>query len=231
MTARPYVLLSVAVSLDGYIDDGSATRLVLSNQEDVERVHQVRAGVDAILVGANTIRADDPRLTVRFGVPADPVKVTVTASGRLDPASRFFTTGRAGKLVYTPGSAVPAVRERLGGVATVIGAGDPLDPRRVLADLAARKVRRLMVEGGGAMHTMFLTQGLADELQLVCAPFFVGDPDAPRFVHPGRFPQDARHPLTLAEVRRLGDVVLLRYLITGGEGGPGRPEHRTEGEV
>ncbi|GAB3498873.1 RibD family protein [Amycolatopsis cihanbeyliensis] len=217
MTPRPYVLLSVAVSLDGYIDDGSATRLMLSNEQDVERMHRVRAGVDAILVGANTVRTDDPRLTVRFGVPADPVKVTITAGGRLDPSARFFTTGDAGKLVYTPTSVAPAVRDRLGGVATVIGAGDPLDPRRVLADLAARNVERLMVEGGGAIHTMFLTEGLADELQLVCAPFFVGDPEAPRFVRPGTFPQDAEHPLTLAEVRRLGDVVLLRYLSPGGK--------------
>ncbi|MGH8574222.1 MAG: RibD family protein, partial [Gammaproteobacteria bacterium] len=65
MISRPYVLLSVAVSVDGYIDDATDTRLLLSNEADVDRVDEVRASCDAILVGANTIRRDDPRLLVR----------------------------------------------------------------------------------------------------------------------------------------------------------------------
>lgn len=69
-----------------------------------------------------------------------------------------------------------------------------------------------MVEGGGTIHTMFLTAGLADELQLVFAPFFVGDCDAPRFVNPSEFPQDPAHRMRLAETRQIGDCVLLRYL-------------------
>jgi 5-amino-6-(5-phosphoribosylamino)uracil reductase len=64
MRSRPHVLLSVAASLDGCLDDTSTDRLLLSNDEDFDRVDEVRAGVDAILVGANTIRADDPRLLV-----------------------------------------------------------------------------------------------------------------------------------------------------------------------
>jgi 5-amino-6-(5-phosphoribosylamino)uracil reductase len=107
---------------------------------------------------------------------------------------------------------VPALREAVGSVATVVGAGTPIDLRVVLDDLADRKVERLLVEGGGTIHTQFLTAGLVDEIQLVIAPFFVGDAGAPRFVHPGRFPQDAAHPMTLAEVRQIGNVVLLRYL-------------------
>ncbi|MFD0884067.1 RibD family protein, partial [Streptosporangium algeriense] len=63
--ARPFVLSSVAVSLDGYIDDATSERLLLSNDEDFDRVDAVRATCDAILVGAGTVRADDPRLMVR----------------------------------------------------------------------------------------------------------------------------------------------------------------------
>lgn len=65
MTARPHVLLSVATSIDGYIDDMNDARLMLSNKEDFDRVDEVRASVDAILVGSNTIRRDNPRLLVR----------------------------------------------------------------------------------------------------------------------------------------------------------------------
>ncbi|MGH3922250.1 MAG: RibD family protein, partial [Pseudonocardiaceae bacterium] len=84
----------------------------------------------------------------------------------------------------------------------------------VLDDLGTRKVERLMVEGGGRVYTQFLSTGLVDELHLVIAPFFVGDRDAPRFVHPGRFPQNPEHPMTLAQTRQIGDLVLLRYLAT-----------------
>jgi riboflavin biosynthesis pyrimidine reductase/pyrimidine deaminase RibD-like protein len=157
--------------------------------------------VDAILVGANTIRRDNPRLSR--------VKVTITATGDLDPDANFFTTGDGEKLVYAPTSAVPEVAKRLGSVATVVDAGDPLDLSRLLADLAGRGIERLMVEGGGGIHTMFLTADVVDELQLVVAPFFVGEKGAPRFVRPGLFPQGR---MLLAETRQLGDVALLRYL-------------------
>jgi 5-amino-6-(5-phosphoribosylamino)uracil reductase len=71
-----------------------------------------------------------------------------------------------------------------------------------------------MVEGGGSVHTQFLTSGLADELHLVVAPFFIGDSRARRFVDDGRFPWDPDRPARLAEVRRIGDVVLLRYALS-----------------
>ncbi len=223
MIDRPYVLASAACSLDGYLDDAGERRLVLSNDVDLDRVDEVRAGVDAILVGAGTIRADDPRLLVRSparrrerlarGVPASPTKVTLSGHGELDPAAAFFTAGEAQRLVYVPDHAVPAATARLGAVAEVLGAGEQLDLHRLLVDLARRGVRRLMVEGGTAVHTLFLAADVVDELHLVLAPFLVGDAGAPRFVHPGAFPQSPARPMRLAEARSIGDVVLLRYLI------------------
>ncbi len=217
MTDRPYVLLSCAASLDGYLDDATDRRLVLSNADDWDRVDEVRAGSDAILVGANTIRRDNPRLLVRSaarrrqrvarGRPENPLKVTVTASGDLDPAASFFATGE--QVVYAPD-----------GVATpgrTVPMGERVELAAVLGDLARRGVRRLMVEGGTGMHTAFLTTGLADELHLVLAPFFVGDSAAPRFVRDGRFPWDAEHPATLVELRPIGNVALLRYLLSRSE--------------
>jgi len=216
---RPYVLLSCAMSVDGYIDDSSPDRLVLSSAEDLDRVDEVRSGCDAILIGANTIRRDNPRLLVNssdrrarrvaHGQPAYPTKVTITASG-LDPALKFFQTG-GDKLVYCPSGATEQVRAALGEVAQVVPAGDPLDLARVLADLHARGVGRLMVEGGSSLHTQFLTGGLADELHLVVAPIFVGDPTAPRLVNPGSFPPGR---LAVDEIRQVGDVVLIRYRLS-----------------
>ncbi|MFC7710374.1 RibD family protein [Micromonospora lupini] len=223
-SARPYVLLSCATSIDGYIDDASDQRLMLSNEDDLDRVDAVRASCDAILVGAATVRRDDPRLLVRSasrraertacGRPASPTKVTLTARGDLDPTARFFTAGDSVRLVYCASGALDKARERVGRVATVVDGGEPVDLEWVLADLSARGVRRLMVEGGGTVHAQFLTAGLADELHLVVAPFFVGDRRAPRFVGEGRFPWNPGRRARLAETRQIGDVVLLRYALS-----------------
>src|SRR4051812_17721699 len=212
------------MSIDGYLDDVAPDRLLLSNDADFDRVDEVRASCDAILVGATTIRQDDPRLLVRSelrrkerenrGLPPTPVKVTITGSCDLDACARFFTAGEIDKLVYCATPSLTAARARLGAVATVIDAGDPVDVRVVAADLARRGVRRLMVEGGGTMHTQFLTAGLVDELQLVVAPFFVGDSRAPRFVGDGDFPWGPGNRARLAAVRQIGDVVLLRYALS-----------------
>jgi 5-amino-6-(5-phosphoribosylamino)uracil reductase len=212
------------MSIDGYVDSPGDERLLLSNDADFDRVDQVRAGCDAILVGATTVRVDNPRLLIRDesrrrarldrGLPPDPVKVTVTSTCDLDPAARFFTLGDADKLVYCATPALPGAEERIGKVATVVDGGDPVDLTRVLSDLAGRGVGRLMVEGGGTIHTGFLTAGLADELQLVVAPFFVGDSRAPRFVGDGSFPWGPQRRADLAEVRQIGDVVLLRYALS-----------------
>lgn len=141
------------------------------------------------------------------------MKVTLTGRGDLDATARFFSSGDIEKIVYACDPAAPALREALGDVATVVAAGEPIDLGVVLDDLGGRKVEHLMVEGGGTVHTQFLSAGLVDEIHLVIAPFLVGDRDAPRFVHPGRFPQNPEHPMTLAETRQIGDVVLLRYLV------------------
>jgi riboflavin biosynthesis pyrimidine reductase/pyrimidine deaminase RibD-like protein len=286
VTERPYVLLSCAMSVDGCLDAPGGERLVLSGAADLDRVDDERASSDAIMVGAGTIRRDDPRLLIRSperraartadGRPAHPIGVTLTASGDLDPAARFFSgegaaggtgvgaaggtgVGAAGgtgvgaavgvggdaaggvsgkaaggigvaagvggeaaggasrdrpaRLVYCASPVAARTRRRLDGLAEVVDAGSRSALAAVLADLFRRGVRRLMVEGGADLSRQFLTGGLADELQLVIAPFFVGDPRAPRFAGPGRYPYGPGHQMALAEVREVGAVVLLRYLL------------------
>jgi 5-amino-6-(5-phosphoribosylamino)uracil reductase len=232
---RPYLLLSCAMSLDGYIDDASSTRLLLSSEADFDRVDELRAGCDAILVGAGTVRADDPRLVVRSparraariarGAPSDPVKVVLSGSGDIDPAARIFNAGQADALVYVGSAAAARARARLGAVTEVVDAGDQIDLTRILADLAARGIGRLMVEGGASVQAQFLSAGLADELQLAIAPFFLADAAGPRFASsaawadagpgPRGFPWNSRHRARLAEVGQAGDMAVLRYALSG----------------
>ena len=239
MPPRPYVLLSCATSADGNLDDASPRRLILSGPADLDRVDEVRAGCDAIMVGAQTVRQDNPRLLIRDprrrarrsarGLPAHPARVTLTATGELDPGANFFAPG-ALRLVYC---ATPALaRARLGDLgkaAVLIDAGDPLSLGFILEDLAERSVVRLLIEGGARVLGDVLAADLADELHLAIAPFFVADPMAPRLNLPPSDPAPASparpngpsNPMTLAEARRVEEIVLLRYLL-----GPGGPDHR-----
>ncbi|MET8954702.1 dihydrofolate reductase family protein [Streptomyces sp. NPDC004393] len=219
--AQPYVLLSAAVSLDGFLDDTGPERLLLSGPEDFDRVDEVRAGSDAILVGAGTLRTDNPRLLVyseerraarvRAGRPEYPLKVAVSASGDLDPDAVFWHTGGA-KALYTTDKGAERLSGLLPADVDVVALGPDVEWRAVLAHLGDVKgVGRLMVEGGGQVHTQLLRQGLADELQLVLAPLVVGQPDAPRMFGPGAYPPGR---MRLLGTRPVGDVVLMRYAPT-----------------
>ncbi|MFD5514313.1 RibD family protein [Streptomyces sp. NPDC127051] len=220
MTARPYVLLSAATSVDGCLDDTSDSRLLLSNSDDFDRVDEVRASCDAILIGATTMRRDNPRLLVNSaerrakrtaeGKPEYPLKVTVTATGNLDADLKFWHFGGE-KLVFTVDNAVEKVRATLGGLADVVSTGPELDWGQVLDELGRRGIGRLMVEGGGTIHTQLMSQNLADEVHLAIAPLLVGEAAAPRFLGTADYPGRSAARMRLLEARTIGDVVLLRY--------------------
>lgn len=221
MPDHPYTFVSCAASLDGYLDDASSERLILSGPEDLAEVDELRAQVDAILVGAGTIRADNPRLLIRderrvaaratAGRPPHPARVTVTATGDLDPQARIFA-GPGTPLVYATTAAVPAATKNLKDKAVVIDVGAELSLSAVLADLSAqRQVASLLVEGGARILRDLLAADLADELRLAIAPFFVGDERAPRFALPARYPHTSANPATLLSVRRVGTVAVHHY--------------------
>jgi 5-amino-6-(5-phosphoribosylamino)uracil reductase len=222
---RPYTQLSCAVSIDGYLDDASPDRLILSGPEDLDEVDALRATADAILVGAGTIRADNPRLLVRdpvriaareaAGKPPHPLRVTLTATGDLDPAARFFT-GPGTPLVYCASAALPAAEKTIKDKAVIIDAGADPSLAAVLQDLHhERTVETLLIEGGARLLRDALAGNLADELRLAIAPFFVADPSAPRFALPAPYPHTSANPMTLLSLRRVGEVAVHHYRLTG----------------
>lgn len=208
------VILSAAVSLDGYLDDLSPRRLRLSSDEDWAEVQELRGRCDAILVGAGTVRSDNPSLVIRdgklrscraaAGMEPDIVKVTVSRSGDLDPRSKFFTEGGGRKIVFTCGTVSPEL-EQAADIVVLPGITAAL----ICSELEARGYRSLMVEGGSGILTMFLTEGVADELRLAVAPFFVGEEGAPRFVNAGRFAWGKEHRMTPVKVELLGDTTVM----------------------
>ncbi len=200
--SRPWVILSFTTSLDGYLDDTTSRRLLLSNDADFDRVDELRASVDAILVGAGTVRADDPRLLVRSpqrraariarGKPESPLRVVVVGAGEIDRDAAVFTAPAAETAVYS---------------------GRPVHLGALLDDLARRGVRRLMVEGGATVLTRFLAEDLADEIQVSVAPFLIGDPAAPRAFGPASYAQSPDRRMILVDTRAVGDVQFSRYLV------------------
>src|SRR6516165_2969846 len=127
---RPYVLLSCAMSIDGCLDTPGPRRLVLSGAADLDRVDAERAEADAIMVGAATIRRDNPRLLIRSAarraaritrdLPEHPTRVTLTVSGDLDPGARFFAPASAGAVVYCAAPKALKLQSRLNELAQVI---------------------------------------------------------------------------------------------------------------
>lgn len=215
-----FIHISVAVSLDGFIDDRSPERLILSSPEDFADMYSQRAKCDAILIGAGTIRKDNPSLLfkqqnliderIKNGLTPELIKVTLTNSGNLDPAFKFFSAGNTRKIVLCPLQAEQAVHERLGYVAEILPVSN-LRPLDIIAALQSKGIRRLFIEGGTSVLTAFISAGVFHSLRVAVAPFFVGDEKAPRFVGEAKFIHDKDNRLQLIRCRCLGDVTVIDF--------------------
>lgn len=208
------VKISVAISMDGYIDDSSSERLVLSCCEDWEQVREIRKNFDAILVGAQTIRNDNPALTIQNREGQSIAKVAVSGTASLDPKSRFFTEGQGDKIVITSRSAPQINIERLSKVAKVLTTDtDCIEPENIIELLSKEGVGSLLIEGGSRILTMFLSSGKVDYLRLAVAPFFVGESDAVRFVGASKFPHNKSRRAHLISTEKVGDMAVMEYAL------------------
>ena len=211
------VIVSVATSLDGYIDDSSTTRLKLSSPEDWGDVLDLRCGCDAILVGAGTLRADNPSLVVKSneerqkrvvnGLSKDIVKVSVTSSGCVDKDMRFFTEGSGLKILFAKRGAETSLVQDLCEVIVL----EDITAESIINELSSRGFKRLLVEGGSTILTMFFKENMVDKLRLAIAPFFVGDSASPRFVRDELFFANKDNRMNLINVRQLGDMAVMEY--------------------
>ena len=128
------------------------------------------------------------------------------------------------RIVYAARPALPKLQDRIGGLAEVVDGGDPPRLAQILADLCRRGVSRLLVEGGARLGTQFLAGGLVDELQLADRPVLRRRRGGTAVRRAGQYPAGPARPMHLAEVRPVGEVVLLRYLRPAAPAGPGGPD-------
>lgn len=210
--ARPDVRINWAQSVDGRIAGADGAPLRLSDEEDLRRVHRLRAACDAILVGSGTVLADDPSLRVQpaYAEGPDPLRVVLDRRGRTPPDARvvdgsaptlLLLGAQAGGMAGRRGGAGPWPRAEVGLVAEGPGG---LAAEAVLDALTARGVKSVLIEGGGHVIRSFLP--LADEITCYIAPRFVG-PDAPT-----AWPGDPQ-ALRVLEAAPAGEGVLLRLAV------------------
>jgi riboflavin-specific deaminase-like protein len=224
--ARPFVCINMAATADGKITSSARDYPSFTSAADRSRMDLLRAEADAILVGAATLRADDPPLHVRgleaqhlreqLGKPAGLLRVLVTASGRLDGSSRFFDAegAQAGRIIATPEAAAARAAAIASGRAEIWSFdGARVDLVELLRRLAERGVERLLVEGGGELNWGFVRAGLVDELYVTIAPVLLGGREAPTLLEGDGLSMDERVRLRLLAADRVGDELFCRYAV------------------
>ena len=224
---RPYVIVNVAMSLDGKIDTVTRNGATISSPEDKARVDRLRASVDAILVGGKTLLDEDPKLTVRSadlraertarGLAENPAKVGVVSVAELDPAGAFMTAGPARRLIYTSSRAHPthvSLLKQAGAEVHVID-GERPGLLEVLASLHAQGICRLLVEGGGTLLAEFFRLGLVDEVSVYVAPRILGGASAPTLADGAGWPLEQAPRLRLVSAVEIDGQggVLLHYKV------------------
>ena len=220
---RPFVYMNMAMTVDGKITSTRREYANFTSDLDRRTMDRLRAEADAILIGAGTLRADDPPLDVRepemqryrrsLGKPDHLQRIVVSAGCELDTSLSFFqTSGEHPPLVATVEHLDPDRLERLAAHAEIIQIGSPsVDLERMMELLEARGIHRLLVEGGGEMNWELVRLGLVNEIYVTVAPVLLGGRDAPTLLEGEGWPMDLRRELRLVEMSREGDEVYCRY--------------------
>jgi 2,5-diamino-6-(ribosylamino)-4(3H)-pyrimidinone 5'-phosphate reductase len=222
---RPYVVINIAMSADGKISTRERRQVRISGAQDFTRVDRLKAGCDAVMVGINTVLADDPSLTVKSeecrkyrrkqGWDDHPVRIVVDSTGRIPPDASILHKGEGKRVVAVSKRADAMKISLLEKKATVIVAGeDEVDLCALMNELGAMGIHRVMVEGGGTLIAGLIEAGLVNEIYTFIGNIIIGGKDAPTFTDGEGFILESAFPrLTLLEARRIGRGILLHWQV------------------
>jgi 2,5-diamino-6-(ribosylamino)-4(3H)-pyrimidinone 5'-phosphate reductase len=221
---RPYVFINVAMTADGKIDTFQRKGAAISSPRDKERVDQLRAGADAVMVGGRTLLDEDPKLTVKSdalreervarGLSPNPVKVGVVTQANIKEDSQFLNAGPADIVIFTTRRTskrhLSVLTAR--GVDVYVDEGRQVDLEKALATLKDLGIARLMAEGGSRLNFELMRLGLVDEVTAYIAPMIFGGESAPTMAAGPGLERNAAIPLKLIEVEGWEDGgALLKY--------------------
>ncbi|MBI5377143.1 MAG: 2,5-diamino-6-(ribosylamino)-4(3H)-pyrimidinone 5'-phosphate reductase [Thaumarchaeota archaeon] len=214
--SRPHIILSAAISLDGKIATKNKDS-TLSSREDKTRFHKLRAKVDAILVGINTVKIDDPLLTVRHAKGKNPIRVILDSSGVISPKSKIIKTCHMIPTIIAVSKKAP--KKNLARLAKyplqiVVSGQNKVDVKKLLYILQKQNVKTILLEGGGTLNWEFIHKGLVDELIVTVAPYVVGGKDATTLVEGNGFSKITNSSkLKLQNIIRQKNEIVLHYYI------------------
>ena len=215
-----FVVAHLGQSVDGCIAAASGHAIHVTGEQNLAHLHRLRALCDAVLLGAGSVAADDPLLTVRLVEGDSPTRVVLDPDRRLATPRRIFDDGAAPTVVASLPGPAGAFDEAANDVGRAVRLAVPADPAggldlaALLDALAARGLRRAFVEGGGVTVTRFVEAGLVDRLHVAIAPVLIGRGVPGLRLAPAETMLEARRPP--ARLHRMGEDVLWDFDLTGG---------------
>ncbi len=216
---RPYVILNAAMTLDGKIATAAGDSRI-SCETDLDRVHELRASVDAVVVGVGTVLADNPSLTVRRARGESPTRIVIDSYAKTPPNARVLDNSAPTIIASTRSAPKRRLQELRAAGAKIIVAGEKeVNLRRLLEKLRSLGVRKLLLEGGSTLNWSMLKEGLVDEVRVTVAPRIVGGATAKTLVGGAGFGEVRKGVgLELVRVVKVGRDLLLTYRVKGGKG-------------
>ncbi len=223
-SSRPFVFINAAMSADGKIATVERKQTRISGSLDFERMDELRATSDAIMVGIGTVLSDNPSLTVKSaqrrdkrragGLPENPVRIVVDSMARTPPDADILKKGEGKRIIAVSENAPQERVKKLAESAEIITAGrKTVDMEKFLIELKARGIDRLMVEGGATLNWGLISSGLVDELYTFIGNIIIGGQTSPTLVDGEGFKNDFCR-LTLLLCEKIEEGVLIRWKVS-----------------
>ena len=225
---RPYIFINSAMSADGKLSTFERKQVKISGKTDFDRVDELRADTDAIMVGIGTMLADDPSLTVKSeqrrakriaaGKEENPVRVIVDSNARTPTGADIFKKGAGRKIIVVSESAPKDKVTALSKTpdTEIMAAGlNRVNLEEMASKLKKEGINRLMVEGGATLNYGLISAGLADELKIFVGNLIIGGKTAPTFADGDGFSEKDLKKLKLESAEPIEDGILLTWKING----------------
>jgi 2,5-diamino-6-(ribosylamino)-4(3H)-pyrimidinone 5'-phosphate reductase len=222
-TARPFVFINAAMSADGKIATINRKQTRISGSLDFDRMDELRATSDAIMVGIGTVLSDNPSLTVKskdrrekrrsMGFEENPVRIVVDSMARTPRDADIFKKGEGKRIIVVCENAPAQNVQELSKFAEIIYTGkNSVDLVKFLIELNNRGIKKLMVEGGATLNWGLISEGLVDEIYTFVGNMIIGGKSAPTLVDGEGFVSDFCK-LSLLSCEMLEEGVLIKWKV------------------
>lgn len=212
--SRPYVILSAAISLDGKIATKTGDSK-LSSRTDKIRVHKLRAKADAILIGQNTLQRDNPLLSVRHAKGKNPIRIILDSRGKISSKSKIIQTCHKIPTIIAASKSISKKnlqRLKKHSLEVIITGDKEVNFMQLLKQLEKRKIKKLLVEGGGIINWEFIKQDLFDEIIVTVTPFIIGGKKSVSLAQGTGFSKISKSTkLKLCKIKRQNNELVLHY--------------------